>query len=184
MHHTTFHTPKPPAWDRRSANHPTCPTPEHLCSATCPTYPPYQLHVTCMLQGAQLMKKYGINVPDGIAVSSVEEVEKAAKQMADENGEVSLMHASLWPTWLSQLQLSHQSCPPPVLYACMAVVSHSTDHCCGCRPALHPMTHAHTQRVNVAANSSYWHLHVLCCRLSSRVRSWLAAVAWAHSPMV
>eukprot|EP00877_Chromochloris_zofingiensis_P014137 jgi/Chrzof1/8978/Cz03g31200.t1_SCL2[v5.2] len=41
-----------------------------------------------MLQGAQLMKKYGINVPDGIAVSSVEEVEKAAKQMADENGEV------------------------------------------------------------------------------------------------
>jgi len=39
-------------------------------------------------QGAQLMAKFGINVPDGVAVFKLEEVSKAAKSMADENNEV------------------------------------------------------------------------------------------------
>uniref|UniRef100_A0A024FS87 Succinate--CoA ligase [ADP-forming] subunit beta, mitochondrial n=1 Tax=Polytomella sp. Pringsheim 198.80 TaxID=37502 RepID=A0A024FS87_9CHLO len=39
-------------------------------------------------QGAQLMAKFGINVPPGIPAKSIEEVEKAVPQMADEKGEV------------------------------------------------------------------------------------------------
>jgi hypothetical protein len=34
------------------------------------------------------MKKYGINVPDGIPAKTVDEVQKAAQQLADEKGEV------------------------------------------------------------------------------------------------
>lgn len=34
------------------------------------------------------MKKFGINVPEGIPAFSVAEVEDAAKKMADEKGEV------------------------------------------------------------------------------------------------
>lgn len=44
--------------------------------------------VGCPLQGAQLMSKFGINVPDGIAAKTVDEVEAAAKKMQDEKGEV------------------------------------------------------------------------------------------------
>lgn len=39
-------------------------------------------------QGAQLMAKFGINVPDGEPAFSVKDVENAAKQLADEKGEV------------------------------------------------------------------------------------------------
>lgn len=39
-------------------------------------------------QGAQLMSKFGINVPAGIPAKTVAEVEAAAKQMQDEKGEV------------------------------------------------------------------------------------------------
>lgn len=39
-------------------------------------------------QGAQIMSKYGVTVPPGIPAFSVDEVEAAAKKMADENGEV------------------------------------------------------------------------------------------------
>lgn len=38
------------------------------------------------MQGAQLMSEYGINVPPGIPVKSVDEVAAAAKKMADDEG--------------------------------------------------------------------------------------------------
>lgn len=41
-------------------------------------------------QGAQLMAKYGINVPDGVPAFSVDDVAKAAEKMKDEKGEVVL----------------------------------------------------------------------------------------------
>lgn len=40
------------------------------------------------MQGAQLMSKFGINVPEGIPAFSVADVESAAKKLADEKGEV------------------------------------------------------------------------------------------------
>jgi succinyl-CoA synthetase beta subunit len=40
------------------------------------------------VQGAQLMAKYGINVPDGVPVFKLDEVHNAATAMADENNEV------------------------------------------------------------------------------------------------
>ncbi|KDD72421.1 ATP-grasp domain-containing protein, partial [Helicosporidium sp. ATCC 50920] len=39
-------------------------------------------------QGAELMRQYGINVPPGIAVKSLSEVESAARELADDKGEV------------------------------------------------------------------------------------------------
>jgi succinyl-CoA synthetase beta subunit len=39
-------------------------------------------------QGAQLMAKYGINVPDGVPAHTVDEVKRAAEEMKDEKGEV------------------------------------------------------------------------------------------------
>uniref|UniRef100_A0A7S2VVC3 Succinate--CoA ligase [ADP-forming] subunit beta, mitochondrial n=1 Tax=Chlamydomonas chlamydogama TaxID=225041 RepID=A0A7S2VVC3_9CHLO len=39
-------------------------------------------------QGAQLMAKFGINVPEGLPAHSIKEVESALKAMADEKGEV------------------------------------------------------------------------------------------------
>ena len=39
-------------------------------------------------QGAQLMSKYGINVPEGAPAFTVEEVAKAAERMKDAAGEV------------------------------------------------------------------------------------------------
>ena len=39
-------------------------------------------------QGAQLMAKFGINVPDGVAASTVDEVARAAEAMKDAKGEV------------------------------------------------------------------------------------------------
>lgn len=41
-------------------------------------------------QGAQLMAKFGINVPDGVAASTVDEVARAADSMKDAKGEVVL----------------------------------------------------------------------------------------------
>lgn len=41
-------------------------------------------------QGAQLMSEYGINVPPGIPVKSVDEIAAAANKMADEAGQVVL----------------------------------------------------------------------------------------------
>lgn len=40
------------------------------------------------VQGAQLMSKYGINVPDGAAATTMPEVLKATQDMKDEKGEV------------------------------------------------------------------------------------------------
>ena len=39
-------------------------------------------------QGAQLLAKHGVNVPPGIAVTKVEDVAAAAKEMAGDDGEV------------------------------------------------------------------------------------------------
>ena len=39
-------------------------------------------------QGAQLMSKFGIHVPEGVAAQTIADVEAAAKAMADEKGEV------------------------------------------------------------------------------------------------
>ena len=39
-------------------------------------------------QGAQLMAKYGVRVPDGLPAFSIKDVEEAATKMADEKGEV------------------------------------------------------------------------------------------------
>ena len=44
----------------------------------------------CRLQGAQLMSEYGINVPPGIPVFTLDEVAPAAKKMADKDGMVRL----------------------------------------------------------------------------------------------
>ncbi|EFJ49309.1 succinate-coa ligase beta chain, succinyl-CoA synthetase mitochondrial precursor [Volvox carteri f. nagariensis] len=41
-------------------------------------------------QGAQLMSKFGVNVPPGIPAKTLDEVAQAVEQMADENGEVVL----------------------------------------------------------------------------------------------
>lgn len=41
-------------------------------------------------QGAQLMSKFGINVPEGIPAFSIKDVEEACKKLADEKGEVVL----------------------------------------------------------------------------------------------
>ena len=54
--------------------------------------------VDCMLvQGAQLMSKFGINVPDGRAAQSISDVVKAADEMKDDKAEVRtpLLHALL-----------------------------------------------------------------------------------------
>ncbi|PNW70053.1 hypothetical protein CHLRE_17g703700v5 [Chlamydomonas reinhardtii] len=39
-------------------------------------------------QGAQIMSKFGVNVPPGIPATTLDEVKKAVDQMADEKGEV------------------------------------------------------------------------------------------------
>lgn len=41
-----------------------------------------------ILQGAELMSKFGINVPPGQAAQSLADVQKAAEAMKDENNEV------------------------------------------------------------------------------------------------
>jgi len=40
------------------------------------------------MQGAQLMSKFGINVPDGMPAFTMDDVAKAADAMKDENNEV------------------------------------------------------------------------------------------------
>ena len=40
------------------------------------------------MQGAQLMSKFGINVPEGAAANSIADVVKAADKMKDSKGEV------------------------------------------------------------------------------------------------
>lgn len=52
-------------------------------------HPHYPMCMPAVPQGAQLMAKFGINVPEGVPAYSVADVEKAAPLMADENGEVS-----------------------------------------------------------------------------------------------
>lgn len=44
--------------------------------------------VMACLQGAQLMSKFGINVPDGVPVFQLDQVLPAAKRMADDKNEV------------------------------------------------------------------------------------------------
>lgn len=41
-----------------------------------------------LVQGAQLMSQFGINVPSGIPVTKLEEVGPAAQRMANDQGEV------------------------------------------------------------------------------------------------
>ncbi len=41
-----------------------------------------------LMQGAEIMKKFGINVPEGKPAKSVEEVARIAKELADDKGEV------------------------------------------------------------------------------------------------
>jgi succinyl-CoA synthetase beta subunit len=41
-----------------------------------------------LVQGAQIMSQYGINVPPGIPVFKLDELAPAAQKMADEAGEV------------------------------------------------------------------------------------------------
>ena len=45
--------------------------------------------VSAWAQGAQLMAKFGVNVPEGLPAFSVKEVEEAAAKLADSQGEVS-----------------------------------------------------------------------------------------------
>ena len=40
------------------------------------------------MQGAELMSKYGVNVPPGIPVFKLDEVKAAAEEMASPDGEV------------------------------------------------------------------------------------------------
>jgi succinyl-CoA synthetase beta subunit len=47
------------------------------------------------VQGAELMSKFGINVPPGQAAKSLEDVKKAAESMKDENNEV----CCFFPIW-------------------------------------------------------------------------------------
>ena len=46
-------------------------------------------------QGAQLMSKFGINVPDGAPAFTVDDVQKAADSMKDAKGEVRLVELRL-----------------------------------------------------------------------------------------
>lgn len=46
-------------------------------------------------QGAELMGKYGINVPKGVAVSSHDEIKKAIQDVFPNENEVKLGHAFL-----------------------------------------------------------------------------------------
>ena len=39
------------------------------------------------LQGAQVMSSHGVNVPPGVPAFSLDEVQKAADEMANEDGE-------------------------------------------------------------------------------------------------
>ncbi len=41
-----------------------------------------------MLQGAELMSKFGIHVPQGMPAKTIAEVEAAAEKMKDESGQV------------------------------------------------------------------------------------------------
>jgi succinyl-CoA synthetase beta subunit len=45
-------------------------------------------------QGAQLMAKYGVHVPDGVPAFSIKDVEDGATKMADEKGEVNTLRPS------------------------------------------------------------------------------------------
>jgi hypothetical protein len=57
-----------------------------------------RLHLlTCTQQGAQIMSKFGINVPPGMPVFSLDDVPKAAEAMKDENEEVRLLTACSVP---------------------------------------------------------------------------------------
>jgi len=49
----------------------------------------FQIVMSCLPQGAEVMASFGVNVPPGIAVSKLDEVLPAAKKMADEEGQVS-----------------------------------------------------------------------------------------------
>jgi hypothetical protein len=49
--------------------------------------------LTCPQQGAQIMSKFGINVPPGTPVFSLDDVPKAAEAMKDENNEVGQLPA-------------------------------------------------------------------------------------------
>jgi succinyl-CoA synthetase beta subunit len=46
------------------------------------------VHPACAVQGAELMSKFGINVPPGKAAHTLDEVKIAAHDMKDENNEV------------------------------------------------------------------------------------------------
>ena len=52
----------------------------HMTSQTC--------HENCIVQGAEHMQKFGVNVPPGIPVFALGEVVKAAKEMTSPDGEV------------------------------------------------------------------------------------------------
>ena len=57
---------------------------------TCPLSAPLALHHSLLFQGAQLLAQHGVNVPPGIAVTKVEDVAAAAKEMAGDDGEVKI----------------------------------------------------------------------------------------------
>ncbi len=44
------------------------------------------------IQGAELMSKYGVNVPPGVPVFKLDEVLPAAQKMADDEGQVGVPH--------------------------------------------------------------------------------------------
>ncbi len=50
--------------------------------------------LTSMLQGAELMSRYGVNVPPGVPVFKLEEVLPAAQKMADEQNQVGAVCSS------------------------------------------------------------------------------------------
>lgn len=62
----------------------------------------YKFHVSVLVidefwlsenQGADLMNKYGINVPKGVAVSSIDEVKEAVKSAFPNENEVSSLNS-------------------------------------------------------------------------------------------
>ena len=49
----------------------------------------FELSNPCILQGSEQMSKFGVNVPPGIPVFSLDEIDNAATQMKSPDGQVS-----------------------------------------------------------------------------------------------
>jgi hypothetical protein len=115
-------------------------------------------------QGAQLMSKFGINVPDGAAAQTVADVVKAAEQLKDSAGEVCSL------IWLMQFDLIVAS-----QRSCALARTPASNVCAGC-----------AEKSDLCWRSWPWQIH----ERTTRWRSYLQSIgseesgredAWADS---